>query len=150
MTSPSRPTQSEDQVQAAVAMLRDLKTVAPEYFGPLDYVADLLQSQQTALSEALLEREAALLAKMDQAKRELSAEKVHHILTAQCLREELAEASAKIKELAIGHARYEYLRKLNPRQFTELYQQNISTAVPFDTLVDEARAPTAGETGVRS
>ncbi len=33
--------------------------------------------------------------------------------------------------------RYEKLRKLNPRQFAELYGVNLNTGKPFDELVDE-------------
>ena len=32
--------------------------------------------------------------------------------------------------------RYEKLRKLNPRQFAELYEANLKTGKPFDELVD--------------
>jgi hypothetical protein len=41
-----------------------------------------------------------------------------------------------IVELARGHRRYEYLRKLNPQQFKRLYLENLETGVAFDTLVD--------------
>ena len=36
-----------------------------------------------------------------------------------------------------GWIRYEKLRKLNPRQFEELYLKNIQTGKKFDDLVDE-------------
>lgn len=37
---------------------------------------------------------------------------------------------------SIDSARYEYLRQLNPQQFRQLFSENITTGVPFDTLVD--------------
>ena len=36
-----------------------------------------------------------------------------------------------------GYRRYEKLRKLNPRQFEEIYLKNIHTGQKFDDLVDE-------------
>lgn len=36
--------------------------------------------------------------------------------------------------------RYRIVRKMNPRQFSELYKKNISTGVHFDYLVDEIGA----------
>lgn len=39
----------------------------------------------------------------------------------------------KIKD---GFDRYEKVRKLNPRQFKEIYEENIKTGVPFDELID--------------
>lgn len=36
--------------------------------------------------------------------------------------------------------RYEYVRRLNPVQFAELWTENIKTGVQFDTLVDNAIA----------
>lgn len=35
------------------------------------------------------------------------------------------------------HDRYEFLRTLNPRQFHDLWEENLKTGKPFDTLVDE-------------
>ena len=39
-------------------------------------------------------------------------------------------------ELAMGWLRYEAIRKLNPRQFDELYRRNIA-GENFDTMVDQ-------------
>lgn len=50
------------------------------------------------------------------------------------LREIKAEAGS-------GLRRYEIVRKLNARQFADLYQKSIKTGVPFDQLVDELAAP---------
>lgn len=41
------------------------------------------------------------------------------------------------KILEKDNLRYEKLRKLNPRQFAELYNINLKTGKPFDELVDE-------------
>jgi len=35
------------------------------------------------------------------------------------------------------YERYEFLRTLNPREFAELWNENLTTGKPFDTLVDE-------------
>ena len=42
-----------------------------------------------------------------------------------------------VRDLKIGHDRYETVRLLNPRQFAELYDKNIKTGIPFDALVDQ-------------
>ena len=41
------------------------------------------------------------------------------------------------RTLEKSHARYEALRRLNPREFTELYRYNLSSGVSFDSLVDK-------------
>jgi transcription elongation factor GreA-like protein len=41
------------------------------------------------------------------------------------------------QQLCLGYARYEALRKLNPRQFQELWEKNIRYDIDFDVLVDE-------------
>ena len=40
---------------------------------------------------------------------------------------------------AIGHARYEYLRTLNPRKFAALYNEALMGVHQFDDLVDRYR-----------
>ena len=45
--------------------------------------------------------------------------------------------AAPVEEEAIGHARYEYLRTLNPREFAALFDEAIYD--PFDDLVDRYR-----------
>jgi len=53
---------------------------------------------------------------------------------------ELHKTVAEIgRELFIARARYEYLRKLNPREFAALWARNIETGTHFDDLVDQAR-----------
>jgi len=52
----------------------------------------------------------------------------------------LYAGSPPVEETAIGHARYEYLRTLNPRQFAALYDEALhGTADNFDDLVDRYR-----------
>jgi len=42
-----------------------------------------------------------------------------------------------IKKLRLNSDRYEKIRKLNLRQFTEIYNQTIATGEKFDDLVDK-------------
>ena len=49
---------------------------------------------------------------------------------------QVAELEAENRLLRIGYLRYEALRKLNVRQFAELFARNIRGEL-FDTLVDE-------------
>lgn len=41
-----------------------------------------------------------------------------------------------LRELVDSAERYETVRKLNPRQFSELHAYNIRDGIPFDELVD--------------
>lgn len=41
--------------------------------------------------------------------------------------------------------RYEHVRKMSAWAFTELYEKNLRTGVPFDTLVDDLRAAAAAQ-----
>ncbi len=50
-----------------------------------------------------------------------------------------SDHEAALKATELGHARYEYVRTLNPHQFADLVRENISTGVAFDALVDRAR-----------
>jgi len=43
------------------------------------------------------------------------------------------------EETAIGNARYEHLRTLNPRKFSELYNEAMVGVYQFDDLVDRYR-----------
>ena len=43
----------------------------------------------------------------------------------------------KIKRLQLSHDRYEKLRKLNPRQFDELWQESVRGKFTFNELVDK-------------
>ena len=53
--------------------------------------------------------------------------------------EQLIEARSATGETAIGHARYEYLRTLNPRKFAALYNEALMGVHQFDDLVDRYR-----------
>lgn len=52
------------------------------------------------------------------------------------LRAELAKPEPDTHVHYIGWQRYEKLRKLTPRAFTELWQRNLNGDVRFDDLVD--------------
>ena len=43
-------------------------------------------------------------------------------------------------ELRKYKSRYEFVRKLNAREFTEIYSKNVRTGIPFDYIIDEAIA----------
>ena len=61
----------------------------------------------------------------------------HEILHSDCSHDAAPSAT---EETAIGHARYEYLRTLNPREFAALYNEALhGTADNFDDLVDRRR-----------
>ena len=55
------------------------------------------------------------------------------------LLEQLIAARSATEETAIGHARYEYLRTLNPRKFAALYNEALMGVHQFDDLVDRYR-----------
>lgn len=57
---------------------------------------------------------------------------------ARTLERELIEARSATGETAIGHARYEYVRTLSPRQFADLYDEALH-GDRFDHLVDRYR-----------
>lgn len=55
-------------------------------------------------------------------------------------RRRLLKACANgMREAAKGLVRYEIVRKMNPREFAELFQRNIDGYGLFDTLVDERK-----------
>ena len=58
---------------------------------------------------------------------------------ARQLERELLAARSATAETAIGHARYEYLRTLNPRKFAALYNEALMGVHQFDDLVDRYR-----------
>ena len=57
---------------------------------------------------------------------------------ARTLERELIAARSATEEIAIGHARYKYIRTLNPRQFAELWDAALADE-RFDDLVDKRR-----------
>lgn len=58
-----------------------------------------------------------------------------------------APVSAHETAAALNALRYEHVRKMSAWAFTELYEKNLRTGVPFDTLVDEMRAAAAAHRG---
>ena len=60
----------------------------------------------------------------------------HEILHSDCSHDAAPSATA---ETAIGHARYEYVRTLNPRKFAALYNEALMGVHQFDDLVDRYR-----------
>lgn len=50
---------------------------------------------------------------------------------------ELNAISVRLDDANLGSKRYEKLRKLNPREFSDIYGTNLSTGTKFDLLVDE-------------
>jgi hypothetical protein len=50
---------------------------------------------------------------------------------------EIEELYRQIEEYKIGHDRYEKLRRLSPKEFHDLYDKNLNSGTPFDTLVDQ-------------
>ena len=63
----------------------------------------------------------------------------NHVLTVA--NEDLDRMNKKLElerdEYKIGHDRYEKLRRLNPREFKELYEKNLTSGTSFDILVDK-------------
>lgn len=47
-----------------------------------------------------------------------------------------SEVDARIAELEKSHQRYEKLRRLDPKQFHDLWLRSIALDKPFDELVD--------------
>ena len=60
----------------------------------------------------------------------------HEILHSDCSHD---AAPSTTEETAIGNARYEYLRTLNPRKFAALYNEALMGVHQFDALVDRYR-----------
>lgn len=74
--------------------------------------------------------------------RELSPDLVEHhakqIVFAIDRIEQLEQLERQLIEAKKGHARYEYVRKLNVRQFQEIFIRNLSGEYHFDDLIDAA------------
>ena len=52
--------------------------------------------------------------------------------------ERIEQLERELAEAQKGHARYEYVRKLNVRQFQEIFIRNLSGEYHFDDLIDAA------------
>jgi hypothetical protein len=50
---------------------------------------------------------------------------------------EINQLKEHVRELQIGHDRYEKLRRLNLREIKELYLKNLRSGENFDKLVDQ-------------
>jgi exonuclease VII small subunit len=50
---------------------------------------------------------------------------------------ERTDALLERDKYKIGHDRYEKLRRLSPKEFHDLYDKNLTSGTPFDTLVDK-------------
>ena len=106
------------QIDAATAELADLKQrLLPQYVGRAE--------------RAERDRDAAQVAAVA-AERDARHER-------DVMLEQLIEARSATAETAIGHARYEYLRTLNPRKFAALYNEALMGVHQFDDLVDRYR-----------
>ncbi len=46
-------------------------------------------------------------------------------------------AALDLQRFELGHQRYEKLRRCNVPQFKVIFEQNLATKIPFDTLVDD-------------
>ena len=67
------------------------------------------------------------------------AEHERDALLEQLIAARSATAAPLVEEKAVGHARYAYLRTLNPRKFSELYNKALMGVHQFDDLVDRYR-----------
>lgn len=54
------------------------------------------------------------------------------------LQSRIEQLELELAEAQKGHARYEYVRKLNVRQFQEIFIRNLSGEYHFDDLIDAA------------
>ena len=82
-----------------------------------------------------------------QLERELDLQKRHIEAINRTLRETLRiedgrDCLHEIQRLKEGAARYEYLRKLNPREFFDLYSDCLIKDLNFDAEVDRRRSAT--------
>ena len=60
------------------------------------------------------------------------------------LNEGEAELLSRLSEGQKAIDRYELIRRLSPREFSDIYQLNISTGKPFDEIVDNLLPFTRG------
>ena len=111
---------------SAVAEIADLKQrLLPQFQGRAQRAERDRDAAQVAAIAA--ERDAAF------AKHERDA------LLEQLIAARSATAAPLVEEKAVGHARYAYLRTLNPRKFSALYNEALMGVYQFDDLVDRYR-----------
>ena len=56
-----------------------------------------------------------------------------------CIKRQRDELFANLAKCEINAGRYEVVRKMNVREFSDLYLLNITTNQPFDELVDDLK-----------
>ena len=102
-----------------------LGSSAPGAIRPLVELLEVFERENADLKQRLLPQFAG------------RAQRAEHERDA--LLEQLIAARSATEETAIGHARYEYLRTLNPRKFAALYNEALMGVHQFDDLVDRYR-----------
>jgi hypothetical protein len=55
----------------------------------------------------------------------------------EVLRPRILQLEGQVEPLSIGHARYEVARRMNPRQWAEAWNLNLTTGKPFDQIIDD-------------
>jgi len=139
---------------SAVEELADLKQrLLPQYLGRAERAESHLAAAETQLQEAWRQvaqtmdaPRSATAAPKDDLVQQLNGALMNSMgqdfeISAAFVRDELIPAlkAARVEETAIGHARYEYLRTLNPRKFAALYNEALMGVHQFDDLVDRYR-----------
>lgn len=56
------------------------------------------------------------------------------------LQAQLAEYQGRTEYMRVGYARYEHVRKMTARQFSDLYGKNLAGVASFDDLIDRSMA----------
>lgn len=56
----------------------------------------------------------------------------------QALHKQVEDLKSKVEALQPSADRYAQVRRMNPRQFAEIYQANLAGKGPFDVLVDKS------------
>ena len=71
--------------------------------------------------------------------RELAPDLVeHHAKQIVFAIDRIEQLERDLAEAQKGHARYEFVRKLNVYQFKKIFTMNLTSAVRFDDLIDAA------------
>ena len=140
------------QIDAATAELADLKQrLLPQFQGRAqraEHERDALLEQLIAAPSATGEPVAWLI-EYDAAPNIKQMQRIAHMhnaigdyrqIDSAATAIPLYAGSPPVEEIAIGNARYEYVRTLNPREFAALFDEALhGTADNFDDLVDRRR-----------
>ena len=62
----------------------------------------------------------------------------HHTKQIVFAADRIEQLERELIEAKKGHARYEYVRKLNAHQFQKIFTMNLTSAVRFDNFIDAA------------